>query len=295
MGWFAHAWERVRSLRGDAHSRDDELQGQAAATLDGIDARVARSFNRAANLIAFDPTGGRLLMGVTGRDDHDRAVSRLGLENLLGQQPPVELTLSAFGVVGFRHADGVPLFLERDQDDPSILRLRDASTGKEIIHLTSPLTVPCAITAHTLSGDGTRTAGVVRPLARKSGNAPDEGPSKDEPRYDGDTATLVVWDLATRKAVAHHEQANAGPGRRPVARRFAPGHLGPVRPSAQRRGLVRKGRDTVGEFPSNHSRSRASRSDGTRPGATATRERGGGWPWERAAGWSPSGRSRPAG
>ncbi len=296
VDWSANAWKRIQSLRLGSQSRDEELQGQAAATLEGIDAHTVHSFDQAANMLAFDPTGERLLMGFTGPDDRGRPVSRLALGNLAVQQRPFETTLPAFGVVGFRHAGGVPLFLERDRDDPAILRLRDVLTGNELKRLAAPLTVPCAITAHTLSSDGERAAGVVWPIARKLGNTPDEDPSKNEPRYDGDAATLVVWDLATGKAV------------RAITSKQTPTHDVALSPdgalvaswdmSGRKHDVtvwsVKDG-NRIDGFPSNHS-AVASVAFGRDPAcATAPRDRDGGWPWARTAGWSRSGISRPAG
>jgi hypothetical protein len=69
MSWYPKTWEHVRSLRGGNTSPDPQLQAQAAAALEGIDARVVKKLPGAAQIVEFDPRSERLLMVREGGDE----------------------------------------------------------------------------------------------------------------------------------------------------------------------------------------------------------------------------------
>ena len=114
--------------------------------------------------------------------------------------------MPSLGVVAFR--EGVPLFLGGDEADPSILRLRVVSTAEDVKERTlkSPRNGPATITALAFSREGTHAAAVVRPI---TATPPEPGGKLDPnigPKFVGDTATLVVWEVATGAVVCSIEE-----------------------------------------------------------------------------------------
>ena len=152
-------------------------------------------------MLAFDPEGKRLLMGWGDRDARGRPVTRLIMGDLASQEAPTEARFQSFGVVGFGR-EGTALFLEQDAADPSILRLRDAITGAEKRILKSPRNGMSKVNAIALSRDGSRAAGIVWPLRKRT---PEEmaavADKADEMTPAGDTATLVVWEVDTGRVL----------------------------------------------------------------------------------------------
>ncbi len=203
-GWFEKAWAKTRDLAVGRPDNDGRFQGQFTTLLDGLDVHLAKAFVNDASSLAFDPEGKRLLMGRSARGPDGVIVTRLVMGDVGGQQGPTETTFPGFGVVGFRA--GVPLFLGLDGADSPVIRVRDATTGGEKQLLRSPLTGPSKVTALTLSRDGARSAGIVWPIsARAQGGGGVAGPSNGSKRV-GDTATLVVWDVATGRVVRTIEE-----------------------------------------------------------------------------------------
>ncbi len=137
-GWFETAWNASCALAAGRPDEDGRFQGQFAALLDGLDIRLSKAFEKDADMLAFDPTGKRLLMGRRDRDARGHPVTRLAMGDLADQQEPTEKSFKSLGVVGFI-SDGTALFVECDAADSSILRLRNAITGDEKRILKSPL------------------------------------------------------------------------------------------------------------------------------------------------------------
>lgn len=191
----------------DRPDKDGLFQGECTTLLDGLDVRLAKSFEKDANIQAFDPKGKRLLMGRPRRGPDGGIVTRVVTGYLEGQQGPTEMTFPTFGVVGFR--DGEPLFVGLDGANPSTIRVRDAITGGEKSLLKSPLNGPSMTIAHMLSRDGTRCAGIVWPITEGKQEAKDKADPNNRPKRNGDTATLVVWDVATGGVVRTIEQKQA--------------------------------------------------------------------------------------
>ena len=181
-GWFAKTWEHVRSLRDGGTADDPQLQGQAAATLEGFDARVVKSIPGSASAVAFDPRSERLLAVRSGMGEGGRQWVRSMLWDRTADRMIAERDLGD-GVVAFR-PDGTPLQASWDADR-SRVRLFNVASGDEVRAFRSPLEGPSIIPAMTLSRDGSRLAAVVRPGKGDT----------DEPR-DGPT-TLVVWDVSS--------------------------------------------------------------------------------------------------
>jgi eukaryotic-like serine/threonine-protein kinase len=205
-GWFEEAWVKTRELAGGRPDDDGRFQGQFAALLDGLDVRLAKSFAMNAAMLAFDPEGKRLLMGQFIPDDRGRPITAIAIGDLAGQSGPTEKRFESVGVVGFG-PDGGARFLELDPVDHSILRLRDAITGAEIRAMKSPRNGASTVVAQTLARDGSRAAGVVWPLRKRTPEEMAANPDKtSEMTTVGDTATLVVWDLSTGRVIRAIEE-----------------------------------------------------------------------------------------
>jgi serine/threonine protein kinase/WD40 repeat protein len=209
MEWFESAWERVRSLRGDNQSRDGVLQAQAAATLDGIDAQIVKEFDDAANMLAFDAAGERLLMGMITEGTRHQAVSRVSLGHLTDQPATTTTTVEGVGVIGFRRGHE-PIILSLDADSQSSLHIRGAFAGAEERILRSPLNGPSNIVAHALSKDGSRAAAVVLPGRKLTPEGINAARSKGIEREDeNDKGTIAMWDTSSGNLVGKLEAKHA--------------------------------------------------------------------------------------
>jgi len=199
-GWSNVAWLKTRELAAGRTDADGRLQGQFAALLDGLDLHPYRSYKQAADILAFDHHGERLLMGRRKRDARGRTATRLVMGDLAGQQRLTEKSFASNGVVGFRGS--AAMVLERDVSDASLLRLRDAITGNEKLLLKSARNGASSVIAHTLSRDGSRAAGVVWPLRKRTpAELAASADKTDIMTEDGDVATLIVWDIASSRVI----------------------------------------------------------------------------------------------
>src|SRR4029077_16001968 len=90
MNWFQKSWEHLRSLRGGSTSRDPQLQGQAAAALEGIDARVIQTIPEAAVSLQFDLSSNPLLVVRKGKDEKGKPSFRTTLGDLTTDRNLVE-------------------------------------------------------------------------------------------------------------------------------------------------------------------------------------------------------------
>lgn len=126
QGWSSNAWHLVRDAAGIR--AEAELRDHAAATLAGLDARLAIEFtNFGASSVAFDASGGRLLIGGTTNDP--AKVWHLSSQRLAGASLPGR------GPVGFR-ADGTALQLA--VADSAALLLWDVASDRESRRLDLP-------------------------------------------------------------------------------------------------------------------------------------------------------------
>jgi len=203
-GWSENAWAKARDLVSSRPDHDGRFQGQVTTVLEGLDVHLAKSFDKPADELAFDPEGKRLLMARLGQDPEGRTVTRLVLGDLMGQQGSTEVILPNRGVIGFH--DGSPVFLRWDVADPSTLHLLDAITGGEKASLKSPLNGPSTITAITLSRDGGRVAAIVWPITATTPGGGGNADPNNRPNRVGDKATLVVWNVATGGVVRSIEE-----------------------------------------------------------------------------------------
>jgi serine/threonine protein kinase/WD40 repeat protein len=184
IGWFDEVWTKVRSLRGAVS--DPRLQAQAAASLEGIDARFRKSFPRAVQQVALDPKGDRLLMHADGPETNGHPTSVTLLWDGATDTMVVEKDLGS-GVVTFRD-DGTPIQLSHNGDGAAVLTLYDVSTSRPLHQFRSARAGSSANTASALSRSGRHVAAVTRSVRIE----PD---GRTIPV--GDATTLAVWDATS--------------------------------------------------------------------------------------------------
>ncbi len=199
-GWSNEAWIKACELTAGRPDDNRRSQGQLALLLDGLDLRLAKAFAMHANVLAFDLEGKRLLLGQYGLPEKP-PTTVVTLGDLAGQSGSTEKRFASFGVVGFG-LDGSARYLEVDPADRSSLLLRDAITGREIRRLRSPRAGVTGIMAHAFARDGSRAAGIVWPLRKRTLEEMAELEDKnDEMTTEGESATLVVWDISTAQVL----------------------------------------------------------------------------------------------
>jgi len=194
MDWFQKSWQLVRSLRGGSTSPDPQIQGQAAAALEGIDARVVKTIPGAARVVEFDPRSEHLLIVRAGHDEKRKPWFRTLLWDRTTYRTLVERDLGD-GVIAF-WPDGTPLQASWERDDPGRLRLYDVGSGTELRRFRSPLEGSSVFRAITLSRTGSHLAAVAF-RARKQGES-----------LDVDTqaaTTIAVWDAASGQQLGNLE------------------------------------------------------------------------------------------
>jgi serine/threonine protein kinase/WD40 repeat protein len=195
MDWFPKSWGHIRSLRGGNRSADPQLQGQAAAALEGIDAHVIKTLPGAAHVLEFDPGSKRLLIFRGGVDETKKPWFRTTLWDRTTYRTLVERDLGA-GVLAFR-PDGTPLQLSWVYGDLpksklfTKLRLFHVTSGEILREYRSPLEGLSHLRAIALSRQGSRLAAVALPVHQNGGAL----------IPDGDTTTIAVWDAASDKPI----------------------------------------------------------------------------------------------
>jgi serine/threonine protein kinase/WD40 repeat protein len=186
MGWFERVSERIRSLRGGSQGQDPQLQGQAAAALEGVDAVVIKSMEGATEAMAFDASSERLLMVQSGNAEGGHRWSRTTLWERETDRFLVERELGP-GVVAFR-SDGVPLQVSLgDTTHPNELRLYNVVSGKVQREFRSPLKGDSEVWEFAISRQGTHLAAVA-------------GPNRGDRLLftpEGKATTIDVWDAST--------------------------------------------------------------------------------------------------
>jgi len=195
MGWFPKSWQHVRSLRGGSTSPDPQLQGQAAAALERIDARVVKTLPVAARAVEFDPRSDRLLIFRTSEVLKGKPWFRTTLWDRTTYQTVLERDLGP-GVLAFR-PDGTPLQLSWVHEEPpksrlsTKLRLFNVTTGEILREYRSPLGGLTDLQAIALSRQGSRFAAVSVAVHREGDNF----------IPDGDDRTIAAWDAASDKPI----------------------------------------------------------------------------------------------
>jgi serine/threonine protein kinase len=182
--WFEQVWSKARALQGP--ELNPQLQGHAAASLEGIDAKFAKTITRAFRHLAFDPKANRLLMHGDVTDPSSRPKPLTVLWDGASDSVVLEKNLGQ-GVVAFRD-DGTPLQVSWDREDHATATLFDVNTSRPLRHFHSPREGLPAITALTLSRAGKHLAAVARPGRKRS-----EG----TPIADSEPTSLIVWDTSS--------------------------------------------------------------------------------------------------
>jgi len=185
MGWFLDTWEHVRSLRRGDTFDDPQLQGHAAAALEGLDARIVKSFQSAAESLEFSPNSEQLLMVQSPSDD--QGAHRTTLWDRTSDQVILQRELGS-GVVTFR-PEGVPLQLSRvpEMSVPELtkeLQLYDVASGNVLHTFQSPLEGLSDLQAIALADRGSHLAAVAVPCRKEA----------EQLLHDRDACVIVVWN-----------------------------------------------------------------------------------------------------
>ena len=183
-GWFDEVRSKVRALRGA--DLDPQLQAQAAAALEGIDAKFRKTFPGWFQQVAFDPRANRLLIHGIGPKVQGRPTFLTALWDRATDMIVVEKDLGR-GVIAF-HEDGTPLQLSQSGEDPAALTLYDVTSSRPLHQFRSPGQSLSNITALTLSRTGKHLAVVARPVHK--------GPDGRSVPI-GVATTLAVWNAAS--------------------------------------------------------------------------------------------------
>jgi WD40 repeat protein len=125
-GWSKEALDLARKAAG--LRRDDDLRGQAAACLVGMDANLVKDFKEFdASSVLFDPTGKRLLMGGGGswRGDHRLPPRDRVPASVWNTLTDGRTLFSDFGPGPVAWSDGNPVQVVNDSSDRLRIQLRD--------------------------------------------------------------------------------------------------------------------------------------------------------------------------
>ncbi len=195
IDWFKESWQNVRSLRGIRGTTDPQVQSEAAAALEGIDAHVVKKLDGAAEVVEFDPRSECTLMVRAGKDQSGKLWSLTTLWNRSTNQVVERRDLGS-GAIAFR-PDGTPLQLSRVYEEvaelsrSTKLRLFDVKSGAILREFLSPLDGVSDFSAITLSRSGSHVAAVRVPV-RKDG---------DGFVPDGEVTTITVWDVGHEQPI----------------------------------------------------------------------------------------------
>jgi serine/threonine protein kinase/WD40 repeat protein len=203
MGWFGESWKDLTSLRGGSTSPDSRLQALAAATLEGIDARVVKTIPGPAAFVEFDPRSERLLFLQTSVDQTRRPWYRTALWDRMTYRTIVERDLGP-GALAFR-TDGTPLQLAWVHEEPpkdvewqeskvplsTKVRLYNVASSEILREYRSPAERASHLGRIRLSRDGSRLAAVVLPVR----------PDGDKLIPDGEATTIATWDAASDRPI----------------------------------------------------------------------------------------------
>ncbi len=172
--WSKEAEELVDRIA--ALGRDEALRDQAAASLVGLEAFPSKVFKETlASAVALDATGDKLLIGGAGKDDARIWDGTADKVTRSGQPKP--------GPVAF-HADGTPVQLVPDPNNPRALLLWDMAGRRPLREFTLPAKRQPAPGKSqdwpvlVLTSDGSTVAAV----------ADEDGP-------------IAVWDAGTGKLI----------------------------------------------------------------------------------------------
>jgi serine/threonine protein kinase/WD40 repeat protein len=177
----SHNW-RDRAFAGvrDAAEirKDSALQGVAAATLSGLEARQRKRIKGIASSVAFDATARWLLIGGTEKTAAKLCDTTTGVEVTSGRL--------GWGPVTF-DGDGTPLQFAADQDDPWSLVLWNVAKRQVVRRFKIP---PNGTARPTTTSSFHRLA--MTPDGRWLAAAPSYPDGKD---------TILVWNAATGQLI----------------------------------------------------------------------------------------------
>jgi serine/threonine protein kinase/WD40 repeat protein len=196
MDWFQQAWELIRARRKASTEADPLLQGHAAATLEGIDARIVKTAQLRADVVAFDPHSKWLLACGWRQSQPGQTSARTVLWDLTADKLVVDRDLGD-GMVAVQN-DGSPLQLSFAKELPKEsgryqeLVLFKVSADKAAQDLNqrfrSPVKEATDLRAIAISREGSRLAAAAWPPLENS----------DLLAIAGRETTIAVWDVDSR-------------------------------------------------------------------------------------------------
>jgi WD40 repeat protein len=180
--WSSNALHRL--ARASQRRPDDELRDQAAASLEGLDARVAKSFrDRPVNYLGFDPQGRRVLVDGGGH-------GHVEIWNVQSYQINT-LTSTNSGPVWFASGGSPRQLAYKGRGVFVLLNPEDGRTLQEFHFPGVPAGEDLALQALTLSADASLCAASVGELTNET------------------ESKIAVWETATGKLVAQATEARA--------------------------------------------------------------------------------------
>jgi eukaryotic-like serine/threonine-protein kinase len=187
VNWSADAWDLVRQIQKLGPTND--AKDAAAATLLGIDAKTSKTITFQPDVLAYEPTGKRLLMAIIPPDDPRLLGSPQEEEVRIWESMTDELRPlpqrihNGYGAITFRD-DGTPLQLVWEKQPRSAVLLWDMVGQTAVSRFDLPADVNVLPRAWTITPGGA-VAGV---LLGKS----------DSPAANGQ---VHVWDTASGKVL----------------------------------------------------------------------------------------------
>jgi serine/threonine protein kinase/WD40 repeat protein len=185
--WFERVWSLTR--KAAEIERDEVLQGQAAASLIGVDARAIKTLPFYSSSLVFTPDGRHLLAcGGKGNDKGNDAAGRIHTWDNGTYQLESGPVLGE-GTLALR-PDGTPVVLTRCDFDPEMpgdLLLFDTINPRLVRSFRSPLGDNWIIVGSTLAPDASLVAGLV--LELEDGKLPFS--------IEDAKQSLVVWETDT--------------------------------------------------------------------------------------------------
>jgi WD40 repeat protein len=211
-GWFDEVWTKVRALRGPIFDR--QLQAQAAASLEGVDARRIKSLPFPGTRLAFDPTGRRIMISGSSLIMRGPEQPIRSWDSTTDHLQATEIHGDA-AAFGFR-PDGTPLLVMVPKNEPSAVQLWDRGKGQVLRTFRSPVESKSKIRAWALTPDGKSVAASAGALNEKG-----------EPV---DTSAVAVWDTATgreffRTTAQHATNVALAPDSSLLAAGYEDGHI----------------------------------------------------------------------
>ena len=178
-GWSDAVWSLVSQAADLPRDDAGSLQGQAVASLAGLDARVSKRIPYPAAFLAFDPRGRRLYMAGPERPGEVWDAENDRREPF---SPPGD------GPLAFR-PDGTPCQLDWSPDDPGAVQVHNLGRAGVVNRLATPGGLRTRPHAWNVTPDASRVGACLR--------------------SDGGEAVVAIWDGVSGRLVRAVETGRA--------------------------------------------------------------------------------------